>query len=82
MPAATRRKGATVNQSARLKLLLALTTAIDEVLDAEITTDWQIIHVPQELGHMMAQAAIHVIDVVIATEESMEVDGLIVSGER
>ena len=70
-----------MNQPARLKLLLALTTAIDEVLDAEITTDWQIIHVPQDLGHMMAKAAIHVVDVVIATEESMHIDGLIV-GEQ
>lgn len=70
-----------MNQSARLKLLLALTTAIDEVLDAEITTDWHIIHVPQDLGHMMAKAAIHVVDVVIATEESMHINGLIVGDQ-
>lgn len=70
-----------MNQAARLKLLLALTTAMDEVLDAEIDSEWNIIHVPQELGHMMAVAAIHVVDVVMATEESMDAAGLIVDGD-
>lgn len=71
-----------MNQAARLKLLLALTTAMDEVLDGEIDPAWQIIHVPQELGHMMAVAAIHVIDVVMATEGSMDEEGLLAVDEN
>lgn len=71
-----------MNQTARMKLLLALTTAMDEALDKLIEPDWNMIHVPQELGFLMAQAALHIVDVVISTEASMETAGLLAVDEN
>jgi len=71
-----------MNQSVRFKLLSALTTKMDEALDETIDGTWGIIHVPQELGHLMALAALHVVDIVIATEDSLDADGLLAVDEN
>lgn len=66
-----------MNQATRAKLLMTLTTAMDELLDKEIDPSWGLIHIPQELGFLMAQAALLVVDVVLATEGSMDEEGLL-----
>lgn len=71
-----------MNQTLRLKLMLALTTAMDELLDKEIDPSWGLIHIPQELGFLMAQAALLVVDVVLATEGSMDEEGLLAVDEN
>ena len=71
-----------MNQALRLKLMLALTTAMDELLDKEIDPSWGLIHIPQELGFLMAQAALLVVDVVLATEGSMDEEGLLAVDEN
>lgn len=71
-----------MNRTLRLKLMLALTTAMDELLDKEIDPSWGLIHIPQELGFLMAQAALLVVDVVLATEGSMDEEGLLAVDEN
>jgi hypothetical protein len=71
-----------MNQTLRLKLMLALTTAMDELLGKEIDPSWGLIHIPQELGFLMAQAALLVVDVVLATEGSMDEEGLLAVDEN
>lgn len=71
-----------MNQATRAKLLMTLTTAMDELLDKEIDPSWGLIHIPQELGFLMAQAALLVVDVVLATEGSMDEEGLLAVDEN
>lgn len=71
-----------MNQTVRLKLMLALTTAMDQLIDKELGPSCELIHVPQELGHWMAQAALNVVDVVIATEVSLDGEGLLAVDEN
>jgi hypothetical protein len=71
-----------LNFKRRAELLLALTTALDAVVDKELDPSWGLIHVPQELGYLMAQAALQVIDVVVVTEQSMDEAGLLAVDEN
>lgn len=71
-----------MNQTVRIKLLLALTAKMDELLVNELGPSCELIHVPQELGHWMAQAALNVVDVVIATEVSLDGEGLLAVDEN
>jgi hypothetical protein len=71
-----------LNFKQRAELLLALTAALDAVIDKEMSPSWGLIYIPQELGYLMAQAAIHVIDVVITTEQSMDEAELLVVDEN
>lgn len=71
-----------MNQTLRLKLMLALTTAMDQLIDEELGPNWEGVHVPQELGHWMAQAAMLVVDVVMSTEVSLDGEGLLAVDEN
>jgi len=71
-----------MNQTLRLKLLMALATAMDQIVDKELGPSCELIHIPQELGFLMAQAALLVVDVVLATEGSMDEEGLLAVDEN
>lgn len=71
-----------MNQATRAKVLVALTTILDEFIDDEMHPSWGIAHIPQEFGYLMAVAALQVIDVVVATEQSMDEAGLLAVDEN
>lgn len=71
-----------MNQTARTKLLMALIAKMNEVIDDEADESWGMDHVPGELAYLMAQAALHVVDVVVATETSMDEAGLLMVDEN
>lgn len=71
-----------MNQATRAKLLVALAAMLDELIDDKMDPSWGMVHVPQDLGFLMAQAALQVVDIVIATEVSLDGEGLLAVDEN
>lgn len=66
-----------MNQVKRLEVLLALTAQVEKFLEDQVDTgEWP--YLPNNMAFLMANGAMQVLDVVVATEATYEADGLLV----
>jgi hypothetical protein len=65
-----------MNQVKRLEVLLALTAQVETLLADEVDSEWP--YLPNNMAYLMANGAMQVLDVVVATEATYEADGLLV----